>query len=142
VERDGGNTIEGAAQEFTLRDWAKLPPIFLLGFEPGMFRTQIDASHITPSCAVDRADCITSVIVNKGVRIIDRVTLTEKVNKGVRIIDRVTVTEKPIPVPLFPPQIPHGLGLGLKPFLRSKLPATSALFVACPTPYSGFCFEY
>jgi hypothetical protein len=72
VERDGGNPIEGAVQEFTLRDWTKLPPIFLLGFDSGMFGTQIGASHITPSRAVDRADCITSVIVNKGVRIIDK----------------------------------------------------------------------
>jgi hypothetical protein len=35
------------------------------------------------------------------------------------------IGEKPVPVPLCPPQIPHGLGI--EPGLRSERPATNRL---------------
>jgi hypothetical protein len=35
--------------------------------------------------------------------------------------------EKPVPVPLCPPQIPHGLDLGSNPGLRGERPATNRL---------------
>jgi hypothetical protein len=35
--------------------------------------------------------------------------------------------EKPVPVPLCPPQTPHGLDLGSNPGLRGERPATNHL---------------
>jgi len=35
--------------------------------------------------------------------------------------------EKPVPVPLWPPQIPHGMTLGANPGLRCERPATNRL---------------
>jgi hypothetical protein len=35
--------------------------------------------------------------------------------------------EKPVPVPLYPPQISHGLDLGPNPGLRGERPATNRL---------------
>jgi hypothetical protein len=45
--------------------------------------------------------------------------------------------EKPVPVPLFPPQISHGLDLGSNPGLRGERPATNRLSHGTAKVYLG-----
>jgi hypothetical protein len=46
--------------------------------------------------------------------------------------------EKPVPVPLCPPQISHGLDLGPNPGLRGERPATNRL--SDGTAINGQCY--
>jgi hypothetical protein len=41
--------------------------------------------------------------------------------------DNRSTREKPVPVPLCPPQIPHGLNPGSNPGLRGGMPSTNSL---------------